>query len=149
MRMHRENRRVLWLLAVLAISIIASSHAAVAADWPAYRANNARTATTAEKLRFPLTLAWKYVPARKHQPAWPDEFSILRRAKAFDYAPGPVIADRHRTDVYKIERPKGYDLWEFETSKLTNMHTHGTKKDAEFFRKASKAAMCSTAPCQV
>ena len=43
-----------------------------------------------------------------------------------------LSADRHRTDVYRIKRPAGYDLYEFETSKLTNNHTHGTKKQALF-----------------
>jgi len=43
-----------------------------------------------------------------------------------------LSADRHRTDVYKIERPNSYDLFEFETSKMTNDHTHPTKKEAVF-----------------
>ena len=43
-----------------------------------------------------------------------------------------ISADRHRTDVYKIERPNGYTLYEFETSKLTNNHTHKTRKPAIF-----------------
>ncbi len=43
-----------------------------------------------------------------------------------------LSADRHRTDVYKIERPNAYDLYEFETSKLTNDHTHPTKPKALF-----------------
>jgi len=43
-----------------------------------------------------------------------------------------LSADRHRTDVYQIKRPNGYTLYEFETSKLTNNHTHGTKKEALF-----------------
>ena len=48
--------------------------------------------------------------------------------------PGVILlsADRHRTDVYQIERPNGYTLWEFETSKLTNLHTHGTRPQAVF-----------------
>jgi alkaline phosphatase D len=57
-------------------------------------------------------------------------FSLIDKKKI-----GGVIllsADRHRTDVYKIERPDGYDLYEFETSKLTNDHTHSTKKEALF-----------------
>ena len=41
-------------------------------------------------------------------------------------------ADRYRTDVYEIKRPNGYTLYEFETSKLTNNHTHGAKKEAIF-----------------
>ncbi len=57
-------------------------------------------------------------------------FSLIDREKI-----GGVIllsADRHRTDVYRIQRPDGYDLYEFETSKLTNIHTHGTKPEAVF-----------------
>ncbi len=48
--------------------------------------------------------------------------------------PGVILisADRHRTDIYKLERPDGYDLYEFETSKLTNKHTHDTKPEALF-----------------
>lgn len=57
-------------------------------------------------------------------------FSFLERERI-----GGVIlisADRHRTDVYRIERPNGYDLYEFETSKLTNLHTHKTREEALF-----------------
>jgi len=35
-----------------------------------------------------------------------------------------LSADRHRTDVWKIERKKDYPLYEFESSKLANIHTH-------------------------
>ena len=38
-----------------------------------------------------------------------------------------ISADRHRSDVWKIESAlggNGYDLYEFESSKLTNIHTH-------------------------
>jgi len=36
-----------------------------------------------------------------------------------------ISADRHRSDAWKIEREKGYPLYEFESSRLTNIHTHG------------------------
>jgi alkaline phosphatase D len=36
-----------------------------------------------------------------------------------------ISADRHRSDIWKIERPQGYDLYEFESSRLTNIHRHG------------------------
>ena len=39
-----------------------------------------------------------------------------------------ISADRHRSEVFKIERPDGYDIYEFESSKLTNDHTHGPNK---------------------
>jgi alkaline phosphatase D len=35
-----------------------------------------------------------------------------------------ISADRHRSDAWKIERPQGYPLYEFESSRLTNIHTH-------------------------
>ncbi len=35
-----------------------------------------------------------------------------------------LSADRHRSDAWKIERPEGYPLYEFESSRLTNIHTH-------------------------
>jgi len=35
-----------------------------------------------------------------------------------------ISADRHRSDIWKIERSNGYPLYEFESSKLTNIHTH-------------------------
>ncbi|MEX2578672.1 MAG: alkaline phosphatase D family protein [Verrucomicrobiales bacterium] len=35
-----------------------------------------------------------------------------------------IAADRHRTDLRTIERENGYTLYEFESSRLTNRHTH-------------------------
>ena len=35
-----------------------------------------------------------------------------------------IAADRHRTDLRTIERPNGYKFYEFESSRLTNRHTH-------------------------
>lgn len=39
-----------------------------------------------------------------------------------------VAADRHRTDLRITSRKNGYDLYEFESSKLTNRHTHSVIK---------------------
>ena len=69
--------------------------------------------------------SWWGVPEEREE-----IFSLIDREKI-----GGVIllsADRHRTDVYQIKRPNGYTLYEFETSKLTNDHTHSTKKEALF-----------------
>ena len=113
-------RRISTLSIVAFITLLGSLTRA--ADWPAYRADNARSATTSEKLQFPLSLAWKYVPARKHRLAWPDMFSILRRAKAFDYAPQPVIAGGlvyfgSTTDntLWAIDGATGKTKWAFTT----------------------------------
>ena len=43
-----------------------------------------------------------------------------------------ISADRHRSDAWKIERENGYDLYEFESSKLTNIHTHKIMPGAMF-----------------
>jgi alkaline phosphatase D len=43
-----------------------------------------------------------------------------------------LSADRHRSDLWKIERPDGYPLYEFESSRLTNIHTHGVMKGSLF-----------------
>jgi alkaline phosphatase D len=39
-----------------------------------------------------------------------------------------ISADRHRSDIRSNRRPRGYDLYEFESSRLTNRHTHGIVK---------------------
>ena len=43
-----------------------------------------------------------------------------------------ISADRHRSDVRKIERENGYAFYEFESSKLTNVHTHSLVPGALF-----------------
>jgi len=43
-----------------------------------------------------------------------------------------LSADRHRSEIWRIPRPNGYDLYEFESSKLTNEHTHPTRSEALF-----------------
>ncbi len=43
-----------------------------------------------------------------------------------------VSADRHRSDAYRIPWSDGYDFYEFESSKLTNPISHGTKDHALF-----------------
>jgi len=43
-----------------------------------------------------------------------------------------LSADRHRSDVWRIDRPGAYPLWEFESSRLTNMHRHGPMPGALF-----------------
>lgn len=35
-----------------------------------------------------------------------------------------MSADRHRSDAWEIERPNGYALYEFNSSRLTNNHVH-------------------------
>ena len=57
-------------------------------------------------------------------------FSYLERKKI----DGVVLisADRHRSDAWRIDRPGGYPLYEFESSRLTNIHTHPIMKGSLF-----------------
>ena len=80
---------------------------------------------------------WTFFAKGKSQDTWNgfqkergEIFSFL----ADNRIDGVVLlsADRHRHDVWKIPRDKGYDLYEFETSRLTNQHVHPTMKQAEF-----------------
>ncbi len=41
-----------------------------------------------------------------------------------------MAADRHRSDLRRIRRPRSYDLYEVMSSRLTNVHTHGLVKNA-------------------
>jgi len=43
-----------------------------------------------------------------------------------------ISADRHRSDTWRIERPGGFRFYEFESSKLTNIHTHRIMPGALF-----------------
>jgi alkaline phosphatase D len=49
-------------------------------------------------------------------------FSLIEQS-AID---GVVLlsADRHRSDIRKISRPDGYQMYDFMNSRLTNIHTH-------------------------
>lgn len=50
-----------------------------------------------------------------------------------------MSADRHRSDAWKIDRPDDYSLYEFESSRLTNLHRHGPKKEAIFSYSGSQS----------
>ena len=43
-----------------------------------------------------------------------------------------MSADRHRSDLWKIDRPDDYPLYEFNSSRLTNQHVH-KEMDAAIF----------------
>ncbi len=55
-----------------------------------------------------------------------EQYKKQGRDAVSDIVDGVILisADRHRSDAWKIERENGYDLYEFESSKLTNIHTH-------------------------
>ena len=50
-----------------------------------------------------------------------------------------MSADRHRSDLWKIERSKDYSLYEFNSSRLTNQHVHKTMAEAIFSYNAKQS----------
>ena len=50
-----------------------------------------------------------------------------------------MSADRHRSDLWKIERPGDYALYEFNSSRLTNQHVHKTMEAAVFSYNAKQS----------
>lgn len=43
-----------------------------------------------------------------------------------------ISGDRHRTDLWKTERPNGYPLYECLSAKVTNEHSHDIREQAEW-----------------
>jgi alkaline phosphatase D len=65
---------------------------------------------------------------------YPDERAEIFSFIADHRINGVVLltGDRHRADVWKIERTDSYDLYEFQNARLTNIHTHDSVPGALF-----------------
>ena len=50
-----------------------------------------------------------------------------------------MSADRHRSDLWKIDRSDDYALYEFNSSRLTNQHVHKTMDEAIFSYNAKQS----------
>jgi len=77
--------RYLVLLMVSAILSIAAS------EWPAFKADSARSSATDEKLLFPLKAGWTYRATLSPQIAWKEPGRSIN-ALDFDYAYQPVVS---------------------------------------------------------
>lgn len=80
---------------------------------------------------------WDYRTKGKSRDTWNGYQE--ERTEIFDFLADNKIegvmlmsADRHRSDAWRIDRPSGYPLYEFNSSRLTNNHVHGTMKAAIF-----------------
>jgi len=130
------------VVCVAAVAMVLSE-SGFCGEWPAYRADAARSGATGEQLEFPLNPAWVYVPPRPPVPAWPEAadnvWDIHRRGDYaqslnpdplaadyqvdrvdFDYAPQPVVAGGmvyfgSTTDdtVRAVELSTGRLVWRF------------------------------------
>ena len=70
-----------------------------------------------------------------------DERAVIFDALAEHKIEGVLLmsADRHRSDLWKIDRPNDYPLYEFNSSRLTNQHVHNTMEAAVFSYNAKQS----------
>ena len=57
-------------------------------------------------------------------------FEFIRKERVEGVA--LIAADRHRSDIWRIERPEAYPLYEFMSSRLTNIHIHKVMEKSMF-----------------
>ncbi len=95
-----------------------------------------KTSTGAFKVLV-SSVPWAYGAKPNSKDPW--QGYKKEREKIFSYLSANSIdgvvllsADRHRSDIWKIERPNAYALYEFESSRLTNIHTHSIMPDSLF-----------------
>lgn len=111
---------VVLIRAVLFVGVLWTS-GALAADWPMFKRDPARSSISSETLKFPLRPAWRYVAAQPPSPAWPDPGKNLNRLD-FDYAPHPVVAGEllcfgssSDDTVHALDAGTGRPKWRFTT----------------------------------
>jgi outer membrane protein assembly factor BamB len=106
---------------VLFLTAFGLPAAALAGDWPTYRSDPARSATTSETVGPQLFLQWTYTPLHPPKPAWPMPAEELPRMHN-DNAYHVVMADNRAyfgsstTDkVTSIDVADGRIRWRFYT----------------------------------
>ena len=103
----------------LAAAVLLGAGVAPGEDWPAYKADAARSGTTTEAVRCPLTKLWTFLPAQPPRPAWPQPGKEVHRMD-FDYAPQPVAAagrvifgSSADDTVRALDAATGRPIWRF------------------------------------
>ena len=82
---------------------------------------------------------WTDDADKKGKDSWAGSWARGERDEIFNFITANRIngvllisGDRHRSDIWKIERDGAYPFYEFVSAKVTNMHTHKTRKEAEW-----------------
>jgi outer membrane protein assembly factor BamB len=125
MRVCRTRRNSWFCLTAafaFACALLALACTSAAEDWPTYRHDNARSATTSEVLAPPLSPQWVYVPLHRPEPAWPEEGKEKTRVR-FDEAYHVAVAGNSvyygssaDNKVYCLDAASGQVRWSFFTA---------------------------------
>ncbi len=80
---------------------------------------------------------WADGADKKGRDSWAGPWGRAERDEIFDFINTNKIegvllisGDRHRSDIWKIDRAGAYPLYEFVSAKVTNQHTHKTFENA-------------------
>ncbi|MGC6424155.1 MAG: alkaline phosphatase D family protein [Lentimonas sp.] len=100
---------------------------------------NALKSSTAKFKVLASSTMWHDLADKKGRDSWAGNRHRAERDEIYalidEHRIGGVIqlsGDRHRTEVWKTERADAYPLYEFVSSKVTNEHTHPTRKEAKW-----------------
>jgi outer membrane protein assembly factor BamB len=119
-----------WSVILCAVPVI-FPQAVWAGDWPTYKHDNYRSATTSEQLDLPLEEDWIYSTARSPRPAWPDTPALQnfwggsyghRSRVNVDRAPHTaIVGDKlyfgssNSDQVVCLDSRNGLEKWKFFT----------------------------------
>ena len=80
----KKIRTIMWLYLITACCPLGSI---LAEDWPTYQHDNRRSATTTEKLDFPMKQIWVYQSPAPLQTAWADSRAHLTNPSVAGHSP--------------------------------------------------------------
>ncbi len=119
--MNAKPISILWKTALVLTVTITFAVSGFATDWPTYRFDPTRNATTDDRLPTELFQQWCYKPAHPPEPAWPmpsEELPRMHVDNAYHVAvaDGRIFIGCSMTDkIYALDAETGERIWRFYT----------------------------------